>query len=59
MDGAFFPQPDFQVPEKKVRQHARLYVMMPAHVLSDFIVVHTQLCFGLLKALLNRPAQPA
>ena len=59
MDGAFFPQPDFQVPKKKVRQHARLYVMMPAHILSDFIVVHAQLCLGLLKTLLNRPTQAA
>jgi hypothetical protein len=59
MAGAFFSQPDFQVPEKKVRQHARQHVVVPAHEFAHFIVVHTQLCFGFLKALLDRPAQPA
>ena len=57
MDGAFFPQPDFQVPEKEVGQHARGDVMMPASKLSDFIVLHAQFGFGLLEALLNCPAQ--
>jgi hypothetical protein len=55
----FFPKPAFQVPKKKVREDASLYVMMPAHILSDFIVVHAQLCLGLLKTLLNGSAQSA
>ncbi len=59
MDGAFFPQPDFQVPEEKMSQHARYYVMMPAGVLSHLILVHSQLGFGLFKALLDGPSQSA
>ena len=59
MDGAFFPQPDFQVPKEKMSQHARYYVMMPAGVLSHLILVHSQLGFGLFKALLDGPAQSA
>ncbi len=58
VDGAFFPILIFRC-QRKMRQHARLHVMMPAHILTDFIVVHAQLCLGLLKTLLNRQAQSA
>ncbi|MFA5907024.1 MAG: hypothetical protein WC836_24065 [Desulfobacula sp.] len=58
MDGAFF-HPDFQVPEKKMGHHARLYMVMPAHKFPDLIMVHTQPCFGFFKAFLNIWAMPA
>jgi hypothetical protein len=59
MDGVFISQPDLQVPQKEVGQHACENVMMPAHELSNFVMVHAQFGFGFLKALLNRPAQAA
>ena len=59
MDGAFFPQPDFQVPEEKVCQHAREYVVMPAFVFAELIMIHAKLGFGFLEALFDRPAQSA
>jgi hypothetical protein len=59
IDGAFLSQPDFQVPEKEVGQHASEDVMMPASEISDFVVVYAQFGFGLLEALFNRPAQAA
>ncbi len=35
MDGAFFPQPDFQMPEEKVRHYTCQYVV----VLADALVI--------------------
>ena len=32
---------------------------MPSHELSDLVVIHSQLGFGFLEALLDRPAQTA
>ena len=57
MDGAFFSHPDFQVPEKEMGHHARLYMVMPAHKFSDLIMIHSQLCFGFFKALFYGPPQ--
>ena len=59
IDGAFFPQPDFQVPEEKMCQYARENMMMPPHKLAHFVVVHTQLGFGFFKTLFDRPTQAA
>lgn len=59
IDGAFFPQPDLQVPEKKMCHYAREDVMMPAHKLAHFVVVHAQLGFGFLETLFDRPSQAA
>jgi hypothetical protein len=57
MDGAFFSHPDFQVPEKKMGQHARYHMVVPSWKFAHLVVIHTQLCFGFLEALLNSPSQ--
>ena len=59
IDGAFFPQPDFQVPEEKMSKHARENVVMPTPELANLIVVHSQLAFCLLEALLDGPTKAA
>jgi hypothetical protein len=56
MDGAFFSQPDFQVPEKKMGQHAGYDVLAPSWKLTHFVVVHAQFCLGFLKALFYCPS---
>ena len=40
-------------------QHAREHMVLPAWKFSHFIVIHAQVGFGLLEALLDRPAQTA
>ncbi len=55
-DGAFFPHLDFQVPEEEVGQHACENMVMPPHKLAHLVMVHAQLGFALLEALLDRPA---
>jgi hypothetical protein len=55
--GAFFPQPDFEMPKKKMRQHRRQHMVMPPRVFPYFIVRHPKLCFAFLKALFHGPAQ--
>src|SRR6185312_8751999 len=55
--GAFFPQAQLQVPQKEMRQHRRQYMVMPARIFADFIVVHPQLGFAFFKALFHGPAQ--
>ena len=40
MDGTFFPQPDFQVPEKEMGQHAGYDVVAPSWKLTHLVVVH-------------------
>jgi len=47
------------MPKKKVSEHTRQDVVVPAHKFSDFVMIHTQFGFCLLKALLNSPAHPA
>src|SRR5215831_5461791 len=49
--GAFFFQPELEMPEKEVGQHTREHMMMPAWILPDFIVVHPQRRFRFLEAL--------
>jgi hypothetical protein len=51
--GAFFPQADFQVPQKKMREHRQEYMVVPARVLPPFIVVHPQRGFAFFKTLFN------
>ena len=58
MDGAFFPQSYFQVPQKEVGQDACQDVLMPSTKFSDLVMVHPQFGFGFFEALLNGPAQP-
>jgi hypothetical protein len=54
--GAFFFQPELEMPEKEVGQHTRQHMVMLPWVLADFIVVHPQFGFRFLKALLNGPS---
>src|SRR5919109_1833121 len=56
--GAFFFQPELEMPEKEMRQHTREHVMVPARVFADFIVVHPQRRFRFLEALFNGPPHP-
>jgi hypothetical protein len=55
--GAFFPQAQFQVPQKEMRQHCRQHVVVPAGVFARFIVVHPKFRFAFFEALLNGPPQ--
>ena len=59
IDGAFFPQSDFQVPQKKVGQDACQDMLMPSTKFPDLIMVHPQFDLCFFEALLNSPAQPA
>ena len=43
IDGAFFSQPDLQVPEEKMGQHARENVVVPPWKLTHLVVVHAGL----------------
>ena len=58
MAGAFFPQPDSHMPEEKVSQHAGQHMVAPAGKLSHLVVIHPQVRFGFLEALLDGPAHP-
>jgi hypothetical protein len=51
--GAFFPQPQLQVPQKEMRQHRRQHMVVPARVFAHFIVGHPELGFAFFKALFN------
>jgi hypothetical protein len=55
--GAFFPQAQLQVPQKKMRQHTDEYMVMPARIFPHFVVVHPEFRFALFKTLFNRPPQ--
>ena len=55
MAGAFFPQPDPQVPQEEVSEHAREHVVIPARIFPHLIVIHPELTLGFLKALLDGP----
>ena len=55
MAGDFFSQPDLQVPEKEMGQHAREHVMVPSRKFAHLVVVHSQLCLAFFEALLNGP----
>ena len=56
--GAFFPQPDSHVPEEEMSQHASQHMVSPPRKLPHLVVIHPQIRFGLLKTLLNGPANP-
>src|SRR4030095_6526037 len=45
--GAFFPQAQLQVPQKKMRQHTDEYMVMPARIFPHFVVVHPEFRFAL------------
>src|SRR5262247_1065481 len=53
--GAFFFQPELEMPEKEMGQHTCQHVVVPSRVLADFIVIHTEFGFRFLKTLFNRP----
>src|SRR5208283_4256553 len=59
MEGAFFPQSDFQVPQKKVGQDACQDMLMPSTKFPDLVMVHPQFGLGFFETLLDGPAQPA
>jgi hypothetical protein len=59
MAGAFFPQPDPQVPQEKVSEHAREHVVIPSRIFPHLIVIHPELTFCFLKALLDGPPDAA
>lgn len=59
MAGAFFPQSYFQMPEKKMSQHARQHVVVPSCKFSYFVLIHPQLGLGLFEALLYSPSDAA
>ena len=56
--GAFFPQTDFKVPQKEMRQHRRQHMVVPARVFPSFVVVHPEFRFALFETLFYCPAQP-
>ena len=56
MAGAFFPQPDSHVPEEKMSQHAGQHMVAPPGKLPYLVVIHSQVRFGFLEALLDGPA---
>src|ERR687884_191906 len=56
--GAFFFQPELEMPEKEVGQQTREHVMMPSGIFAHLIVVHPQLRFRFLKALFDGPPDP-
>jgi hypothetical protein len=58
MEGAFFPHPDFQVPEEEMCQHAGDDVVVPPWKLTNLVVVHSQFCLGFLETLFDCPSQP-
>ena len=45
------------MPEKKMRQHRRQHMVMPARVFPHFIVRHPELGFAFFKALFHSPAE--
>ena len=57
MDGAFFPQPDFQVPKEKVSKHTGQNMVIPTSIFPNLIMIHTQVSFGFLKALFYGPSK--
>ena len=56
MAGAFFPQPELEVPEKEMSEHAGDHMVDPAGEFTHLIVVHPEFRFRFLKALLDSPA---
>src|SRR5271169_2972221 len=59
MAGAFFPQPELEVPEEEMGQHTGHHVVDPSGEFAHLVVVHPQFRFCFLKALLDGPANAA
>ena len=59
IDGAFFSQPDFQVPKEEVSQHTGQNMVIPSGVFPNLVMIHPQFRFGFLEALLYGPAETA
>jgi len=59
MAGAFFPQPELEMPEEEMGQHAGHHMVDPAGEFAHLIVVHSKLRFRFLKTLLDGPANAA
>ena len=59
MAGAFFPQPELEVPEEEMGQHTSHHMMDPAREFAHLVVVHSKLRLRFLKALLDGPANTA
>ena len=57
MEGAFFPQPDNQVPKKEMGHNTGEHMVVPPLEFSHFVVVHSKLSFALFKSLLNSPTK--
>lgn len=57
MDGAFFPQSDFQVPQEKVGHDAGQHVLVPSAEFSDLVVVQSQFGLCFFETLFDCPAQ--
>ena len=55
--GAFFPQAQLKLPQKKMRQHRRQHMVVPPGVFAHFIVGHPEFGFPFFKALLAGPPQ--
>ena len=55
IDGAFFPQPDFQVPKKEMSQYTGQNMVIPSRIFSHLIMIHSQFRFGFFEALLYGP----
>ena len=56
MAGAFFPQPELEVPEEEMGQHAGHHMVDPAGEFAHLVVVHPEFRFCFLKALFDSPA---
>src|ERR671933_918060 len=56
--GAFFFQPDLEMPQKEMGQHTGQHMVMPARVFAHFIVGQAQCGFRFLKTLFNGPPDP-
>ena len=57
IDGAFFPQPDFQVPKEEMSQHTGQNMVIPSGIFPNLVMIHSELCFGFLKTLFYGPAK--
>src|SRR5918912_3461399 len=53
--GAFFFQPELEMPQKEMGEHTREHRVMPARILPDLVVIHPQLRLRVLEALFERP----
>ena len=59
MAGAFFSQPELDVPEEEMSQHAGHHMMDPAGEFAHLVVVHSKFRLCFLKTLLDGPANTA